>query len=362
MQHVLYFISRLLVVLIFIFSNIIRAQSINDSIDKITFFNSIESYKESYAIVENTATYVDDEAMFSFFYQAGIAASGVHDYEKALQWFDRAEALNPEDIEVKRKRAVALSKSGDLPGAIEIFWSVVRKDSLATSDRLWLAKLYSQQDMADSALRVLQHRPKLLSNHFKMMHSEARLLAKNKDYFRAGILYKKLTERKPEDESLLLEYARILYKAHFYGDIIDLHEELFSKIPTHEIAFIIGTAFQVMNEEEKALGWYMSAAELAIPATIDIYYSYAALSAERLGKKGLALKMYQKAMEYNPDDGYYAYFSAVLYDEVGDKTKAKNMFERFLSSDQMTENNKYAEYAEDKIGEYRRVEFMKRGR
>ncbi|MCC5915801.1 MAG: hypothetical protein JJU02_00595 [Cryomorphaceae bacterium] len=335
------------------------SQTPKNFLDSITFYNEIESYQEAFSVVEKHLNNPSTDTSFIFYYQAGISADGMQSYDQALSYFQRAVAIQPTNDLALKKQAIATVKNGDIPEAILRFEEILENNPLAASERQWLARLFAEQEMYDSALVVLNARPAIQENHFKILHAEARLYSKMRQPYFAVPRYKILLERRPKDNDLHLEYIRMLFRAHNLMEIKENADEIFRRHPTHEVSFMIGTAYLTYNKPEAALKWFVQATELSFPASLDDYYSYAALSAERLDRKKLALSFYQKAREYNPNNGYYAYFSGVIYDELGDRDRAEKMFAAFLGSEAVHENRAYADFAEERIRMYRQVDFMK---
>jgi tetratricopeptide (TPR) repeat protein len=124
------------------------------------------------------------------------------------------------------------------------------------------------------------------------------------------------------------------------------------------LAFIIGSSYEYLNNSERALQWFQSAAANCIDPSIDVYYSYAGLSAERLLDYKTAIQMYQKAIRYNPQNGYHQFFLAKCYDITGQTTQAQKYFERFLKSEQAKENKEFTAFAKQQLEQYKVVKFM----
>jgi tetratricopeptide (TPR) repeat protein len=331
-----------------------------DSIKKIEFFNNIESYAEALHTALLSEKLLSDSSALNiqYFTVCGQASNGLGKDSLALRYFNKALLLDSLSVSVKKEIAIIEYRLGNIEKSVNLFQQILTENELAASERSWLAKIYTEQDDISSALTVLQSRPALHKNHFKLMHLEAKLLIMNK-YFSSGLeIYAQLVERKPDDLDLKDEYIKALFKSSRWQEVIDMAQELYLKNPTSELAFIIGSSYEYLNNSERALQWFQSAAANCIDPSIDVYYSYAGLSAERLLDYKTAIQMYQKAIRYNPQNGYHQFFLAKCYDITGQTTQAQKYFERFLKSEQAKENKEFTAFAKQQLEQYKVVKFM----
>lgn len=342
-------------------SQFVAAQAISDSLTRMQFYNRIESFNEAVAVMARTRALIDEDTAFFFHLTSAVTATGLNQFDSAEARYTKAYMIDSTRSDVKRALAIAKAQNNDLPAAISAFKRILSEDDLATKERMWLAKLYVKQDMLDSALHVMQARPTLLQNHFNMQHMEARLLYRMNHYGPSKALYKKLIKRKPGDSALFLEYVKTLAKASKL-EVIDQADWIFERLPTHQIASIIAKAHMSYNQLDQALRWFNTAIDVAIPDQIDSYYSFAGYVAELLERDEDAIAHYEKAVSYNPDDGFHAYHLGVIYDRRGMHDRAKAYFQTFLRSPQSTTNPVYTNFANERLMLYKQADFMQRGK
>lgn len=339
----------------------IMSQSVSDSLTRMHFFNRIESFSEAAAVLSRTRPLIDEDTAFFFHFTAAQTAGGLLQFDSAVVRYKKAFAIDSTRQNVNRALAIALAQNNDLPAAVTAFKRILSEDDLATKERMWLAKLYVKQDMPDSALFTIQSRPKLLYYHYSMQHMEARLLYRMNLYGPALSIYKTLIKRKPSDDALFMEYLKTLAKTS-PQTVIDSADWLFDRYPSHEVAYIIAKGQQTYHNFEQALRWFNIAIEASIPTSIDVYYSFAAYLSEQLERTEEALLFYEKALSYNPSDGFHAYHIALIYDNIGNHARAKSYFQQFLKSPQAKENNTYSTFANERLLMYKQSEFMQRAK
>ncbi|MCH8545989.1 MAG: hypothetical protein LAT54_04595 [Cryomorphaceae bacterium] len=336
--------------------------TINDSLLRMAFFNRIESYTEAEAVMARTRPYIHPDTAFSYYFISAQTATGLMAHDSAVVRYQRAFEIDSTRNLVKQKLAIALANNNDIPAAISMFRRIIDDDSLASTERLWMAKLYVRQDMVDSAIAVLQDRPALLQNHFKIQHAEARLMHKHGFYGKRTVdLYASLVKRKPEDRELLMEYAKTMARYN-PTELLEKSDWLYQQHASADMAFIIADVHRFFEKYEGAIYYYDKAIEHAINSKIDQFYGNAAYVFEQINKPQQAIAYYEKAMSYNPEDGFYAYYAALLYDQLGNHQKAQTHFRTFLSSPAAKENQQFVEFSNDRLTLYKQAEFMKRGR
>jgi tetratricopeptide (TPR) repeat protein len=331
-----------------------------DSIKKIEFFNNIESYAEALqTALQSELLLADSNALnIQYFAACGQAANGLGKDSLAIRYFNQALMLDSQLVQVKKEIAILEYRLGNIQKSVNLFQQILTDNELAASERSWLAKIYTEQGNISKAIEVVQSRPALHRNHFKLMHLEAKLLIMNK-YYSSGLkMYEQLVERKPADLNLKDEYIKALFKYGRWQEVIDMAQEVYLVNPTSEIAFIIGSSYEYLKNSERALEWFQWAAANAIDPSIDVYYSYAGLSAERMSNYKTAIQMYQKAVQYNSQNGFNHFFLAKCYDITGQTTQARKHFERFLNSEQATENEDFLAFANQQLDKYKVVKFM----
>ena len=332
----------------------------SDSIKKIEFFNNIESYSEALqTALQSEKLLADSSALnIQYFFVCGQAANGLGKDSLAIRYFNQALLLDSQLVSVKKAIAIIEYRLGNIESSVNLFQKILKENELAASERSWLAKIYTEQGDISSAIKVVQSRPALHKNHFKLMHLEAKLLIMNKYYSYGLKIYAQLIERKPDDLNLKNEYIKALFKSGKWQEVIDLAQELYLIDPNSELAFIIGSSYEYLNNSKRALEWFQWAATNCIDPSIDVYYSYAGLSAERIMDYKTAIQMYQKAIRYNSQNGYHQFFLAKCYDITGQTAQAQKYFERFLKSEQATENEEFTAFAKQQLEHYKVVKFM----
>ena len=336
--------------------------SVHDSLARMAFFNRIESYAEAEGVVARTRPHIHPDTAFAYYFISAQTATGLMAYDSAVVRYQRAFNIDSARNNVKQKLAIALANNNDIPASIAMFRRILREDSLASTERLWMAKLYVKQDMIDSAIVVLRNRPALLQNHFKIQHAEARLMYKHGFYGKKTVdLYASLVKRKPDDSELLMEYAKTLAK-HNVAELVEKSEWLYQRHASADMAYMLAEAHRFFKKYDGAIYYYDQAIEHAINVRIDQFYGNAAYVFEQMDKPLSAIAYYEKAIQYNPGDGFYAYYAALLYDKQGNHQKAEAHFRTFLKSAAAKDNQEFAEFSSDRLTQYKQAEFMKRGR
>jgi tetratricopeptide (TPR) repeat protein len=348
------------------FATTLSGQPFNyvDSIQKINFFNQIESYQEGFTIGQNCleVSAPIDAPFIELLIATGFSATGLRMDSLAIFYFEKALEIDSSHYIAQRELGKAYYQQGNLAKSAMYFKNLLAIEPLAAGERSWLAKVYVERGMPDSALWLLKTRPDVHANHFKLMLLEARLLTKVNQYQTAVPIFEKLVVRKPSDAGLHLEYVKALFKSGQRERGIEQGLILFQDHPSTELAFLIASSYDILGAQQDALNWYETATDLSIDPNIDQYFSYAASSAEKQGDLPKAIRLYQKAIFYNPDDGYHHFYLGKCYDLQGKRREAEKHYNRFLSSSEADENELFAKYVKDRIVFFRGVRFMTDGK
>lgn len=210
--------------------------------------------------------------------------------DKAIESYQQALLLQPDDSEILDDMASAKLQAGDIPGAIE---TLREQDSNSVNECLRVARLYLQAG----------------------------------DMEKAAMEFQRATEVDPTSPGAWLEWAALQSETNDEQAIRTLRTAL-THLPNHSRILEILAILQMrQNRYSKAADLFQQAWEAhradseALPLTDTFYYN-AALTATRLRRLDDAAHWLKLGMELNPDlPAAYAVYAANLTADIPDSVR-----------------------------------------
>lgn len=270
------------------------------------------------------------------------------------------------------------------PASRRIYEELARQDSLNTSFRYALSRVYSELDMRPEALAQLIAAKTLSPNHLGVLHDLSRLyyeleqldLAmetataavtlyptsipirkrigeiefKRKNYAAAAQQYKEVIGLGEESASAWRNLGMCLYFAEDFGGARDAFTQSLAKDSKDPNAnFYLAMAMVQSDAGDLAIPLLDSTAVHSMGTLLVDAYIQKAVRLDQQKKTADAVKLYALAYQLAPTRHEILYFTASAYDRTGsNRVEARDFYTRFLNSPG-TKDETMANYAKRRV-------------
>ena len=301
----------------------------------------------------------------------GNALEAIAMPDSALECYQRAEALDPDDGRVKLTLANYYLERGDSAAYDRKSSEAILSENIELEEKLDMMTRYMQNIIADTTadarrgarlfdglLRQYPHEPQVLD-------LGAKYSATIGDYARAIELMSYATDLEPENPDYWTRLAHFNFVEEKYADAVAICETAMRKLPEipRSLLLVYGPASSLLGEYDKARDAYQQLLEMDLPGALLTDDAATMLQkAEKLPYDGLmrvaeifqmvgdgsfktgdikrSTKEYDVVLALNPDDvialNNYAYYLAI---GGGDLDKAEEMSRKAV--EQQPENPTY---------------------
>lgn len=165
---------------------------------------------------------------------------------ESLNWFKKAESLQPQNADVLFRLGLLLSWTGDYNGAINYFDRILAVAPGYDDAKLAKARVLIWQDKRGEALilcdDVIKNNPK----YAEAYEIKARIFMWNKDYISASNIYSKILELEPGNKNARISLIDVTAVQGDYGNAVSQYKKMLEEYPDD-------TA--VLNGLGKVLNW-----------------------------------------------------------------------------------------------------------
>lgn len=331
---------------------VIDGRSIPVTTRKIQIYYMLNDSDAVYDEVRNLLSSAPQSVDYNVF--AGEIFALMNRNDTAIKFFNRACEIDPSNGVANYSRAQFYNSIGDTAAYDREVFEALAHDNLEVSTKLAILRSYIEKMYTDSTAQ-----PRIdnlfdvlidLHPHERDIHDMfARYLIVKKDYVQAAEQEELSLDLDPSDE----EGWMLLSSLYFQNENWDKAEESMKRASKYfpenpEIYVRMGSVRQYYKDYDKALGYFDKALEVTDSTDLEMMGSIYASMADALhgqGKTDEALKMYERALTYNPDSyvamNNYAYYLACQGIEL---EKALDLVKRSLEGDpsQVTTMDTYA--------------------
>ncbi len=223
----------------------------------------IGDYEESANYLSEALTYKDDPEIF---YQLGFVYFNQEEYEKAIDSFRKAKVLDPTLIAVYLLQSKAHEKLNQIEEALEILEEAIKINEMSTD--LYIAA--------------------------------AELATKSKDYELADNYYQEALKLEPDNDRVVIKYARYLSFVDDYAGVVELFDHSAPIIQQDPDAnWLLAKANNMIEEYDKARDFY-DLAYAYLAEDLDFLKDYAFFLRED-GQRDKMREILEKYMALNPE-------------------------------------------------------------
>lgn len=232
-------------------------------------------------------------------YVFGLIYFNADDQRNALDWFDRALALNPANPEALGARAIVLQRLGQPLDALESLEEILklRPDDADTLFSLGviLQSLGRMKEALTAYERALRWRP----NHCEASTNRGALLERFGRFEEALACFEAIAAIRPDDSRNLFNKGSVLQKLGRHEDALMAYEEAAScGPPDAETELNRGNVLQKLGRLEEALACYDRSSQYRRGYPQALYNKGIAL--QGLGRRQEALAAYDAALALDP--------------------------------------------------------------
>jgi tetratricopeptide (TPR) repeat protein len=259
----------------------------------------------------------------------GASLSNKGHLDAAIEWYDKALAINRRDYHAMRQRGVCLSKKGDLDAAIEWYdkaLAVNPKDSNAMRNR---GVSLSKKGEFDAAIEWFDKALTINPKDFHAMRERGASLSEKGDLDAAIEWFDKAHAINPKDSDTLRQRGVALAKKGDLDAAIEWFDKALAINPKDSDAMRQrGVTLSNKGELDAAIEWYDKA--LAInPKDSDAMCSRG-VSLSNKGDLDAAIEWYDKALAINPKNSDAMRVRGVALSNKGDLDAAIEWFDKAL--------------------------------
>ena len=198
-----------------------------------------------------------DSAAFEYVYVEAIKQKLMGNSGEALKYFEQCAKLNPASDAVYYQMAQIVLSGGDLKNGKKFAKKAIELDP----DNLWyimmLSGLYYQEKNLDSAIIYYEHAVRKYPEKENLMITLGNLYSENRNYDKAGEIFKRLDVKYGINETSTLANIRNLMKASQFEEALTLVQKLLKDYPD-EILYngLLAELYREKGENTKALEVY----------------------------------------------------------------------------------------------------------
>ncbi|MCX7726887.1 MAG: tetratricopeptide repeat protein, partial [Chitinispirillaceae bacterium] len=253
----------------------------------------------------------------------GRASMKGGNYPKALQHFEKATQLDPNNIAAMKSLAECQKYTGNISGAILSYEQVVALDPKAEEEYKELGELYTKQNKNDNAISAYKkYLEKRSDDSISILVGDAAL--KKGNYNEAISYYEKVKGKDAQTEGFLLKYGDACLQAKKDDKAIDIYRKL--SIINPQNPKIFKTLFDLLYKNDKkddAIVYLKKYTELN-PKDAEALKDLGDMLQARGDKSG-AINAYQMAVKANPSiKGFYKKYAELVI-EKGNEEEIANV-------------------------------------
>jgi tetratricopeptide (TPR) repeat protein len=198
----------------------------------------------------------------STFINLGYVSDKLEQYDKAIEYLEKAQELDPDNLRMKCSLGMALYKSGKLEEAVPVFEDLIKNQPEIITPYMYLSIIYVKQDRVEDAAQILDNAIDKFPR-FSMFKNNLAVLYESIDKAEsAEKLYRQALETDPHDELLCQNLANFYYEAQILGAAKELYEKIPQENRDWQIFFKLGNIYLRQGDTEKALSLWQEAQRL----------------------------------------------------------------------------------------------------
>jgi tetratricopeptide (TPR) repeat protein len=284
------------------------------------------------ADVDQHAEAYYDFALGHYYQQEYEATSRSEDANRAIEFYKKAYALDPNSQQISEELAEIYFQSQHIPNAVQEAQSVIGKDPDNLPARRLLARIYVRMlgDMSDlSGQRDTLARA--AEQYREIMRLDpadtdaslwlARLYRLQNDHDKAEVVLRTLLAREPENENAVEQLTQLLLDEGKSQEAIASLKGILDRAPTARLWDLYGDAYTQIHDLANAEKAYQKAAE-AQPGDINHRRGLAQTLLNE-NKYPQALEQFRRLVEMDPDDPNNYLRLAEIYRQLMQLDKAE---------------------------------------
>lgn len=190
---------------------------------------------------------------------------------------------------------------------------------------------YQAQSRGEDFIALLEDRiekqPGAAERYFEL----AALHNSNNDPAKAADVMDRLVRIRPNDHTAQLQRAELLFQLDRTDEAVEAYERLVARSPSmlRQVAFRLRDAYERLGQEDKllALEERMIARSQNSDEVFELGRQY-----QRRGELEKAVRLFERAVDMNPNQFWYYGQIAQAYESLGEYAKAARSYENLLSS------------------------------
>ncbi len=201
-------------------------------------------------------TEANDMACSYFYFLWGKTAENSHNFEEALEAYEKALLCDEESEYLKRKLAILLIKMGRKEQAARALEQIVSTNPQDTENRILLAKVYASQGRDDEAVAIYQELLEIKEDHDTLLMLGT-FYAQNKEYNKAQKILNRLIRL--EGDSYLAHYylARLYRELLLYDKAAASYETALDLNWFDRSAYEVAEFYEGRQDYDKAIAVYL---------------------------------------------------------------------------------------------------------
>lgn len=262
----------------------------------------------------------------------GDAHYGKDEYEKAIEAYNEAIKVSPQNLYALSQRATCLEELGKIAEAEKGYDEIVR---IAPGDaNAWfdLSCFYSRNNDHKKALESINEALRLDPDNDLLLYLRSSFHSSLGKHEKAIEDYDKLLQIDPEDPGVLLERGETYRQLGEYDKaIIDLSECVGLYPDSIEAHLHLGNVYYDQGEYDKALELYSKALKIEPDNPIGHFNRGTVYSDQ--GEYDRAIEEYNRAIELDPEFSVAYYHRGCAYKELGELDNAISDFSAEIKLD-----------------------------
>ncbi|MFO8065386.1 MAG: tetratricopeptide repeat protein [Spirochaetota bacterium] len=179
-------------------------------------------------------TYVRRADLAEEYFNLGNAFYELEGYERAVEYYEKALALEPDLVPANFNLARAYIESGEYAQAIPILESLIEGEEESVLVLESLAYAYTKQERYEDALELYEEVLSLSPFRVSALYSSALIYRRLEEYQNARDLLGRAREAAPEDPDVLYHYGRILYDTDDPDEAVSILSDYLDEAPVNE--------------------------------------------------------------------------------------------------------------------------------
>ena len=305
-----------------------------------------QRYEEAVAAFQR-AIDLDTDSVLAY---GGIADSyhRLGHHAKAMEWIDRAQALNPAPFVQEKLSQLSVQVLLALGKTEEAERHLLQAEQNGDSHReVWklleLHQMSTKQGDTDKARTYLQRILKIAGGNPETLRIAATTLQKREQFAEAIVIYKKILAIEPDSHMAYAGMGDALFRLERYEEAI---ESLKRSIELHSIPpsatdrlILLGRASSELGRSEEAVQYHERAVELDPQNASALEH----LAIVRYQEKHYedALRLYTAARDNRPDDARLHFGMGSMLYNLGRLKEAADSYEAALSLDPSMEDARH---------------------